>query len=200
MNVKRKDQEGYTLPMALIILSLLFTIAGIAVASLAQQSKETRYFKDYQLFLLDCKTAMAECEATAMSDPDGVLFPQRGALQHADYACYVEKIEDSGYTLLLEIKGGAYAQTYEGKIVLETPLPEERIGYVENMVVLSAPTEQHPPLVEEPGEDVSEASESPVEPDPNPEEPEPPVEDTPAEEIVPVVPIKKVAKVLWSIK
>lgn len=198
MNAKGKDQGGYTLPMALIILSLLFTIAGIAVASLAQQSKETRYFKDYQIFLLDCKTAMAECEAIAMADPQGLFFPHRGNLQNASYACYVEKTESTGYTLLLEVKGGAYAQTYEGQVVLEMPMPAERSGCFQSVVYLSAPPEEQPPLLEEPLEEEPQESDLPE--DPDPQEPEPPEEEIPPEEIPPEEPKIKVLKVLWSIK
>ncbi len=200
MNVKVKDQGGYTLPMALIILSLLFTIAGIAVAGLAQQSKETRYFKDYQIFLLDCKTAMAECEATAMADPEGLFFPQRGNLQNASYACYVEKTESTGYTLLLEVKGGAYAQTYEGQVVLEKPMPAERTGYFQSGVYLSGSPEEQPPFLEEPLEEEPQESDLPQEPEPDPQEPEPPEGDIPPEETPPEEPQIKVLKVLWSIK
>ncbi len=192
MNVKESDRGGYTLPLALIILSLLFTIAGIAVAGLAQQSEETRYFKSYQLFLLDCKTAMAECEATAMSDPEGVIFPQKGLLQNAGYTCYVSKIENTGYTILLEVKGTAYAQTYEGKVVLDITSSEEKTVNRTKRVVLSAPPGQQP-------------SEKPQNIEPTDEENPPlekPSEETPEEPDLTEIeqPIKKVSEVLWSIK
>ena len=64
------NHKGYALPLVLIVLALLFTVAAALLGQMRNQLEANQDYRDYQICILVVENAFAEAEAELNADFD----------------------------------------------------------------------------------------------------------------------------------
>lgn len=115
------NEKGYALPLVLVILALLFSMAAALLTQVRYQLDANQEYRDYEICMLVVENAFAEAEAEL-----NVSFDYRGTGGWKDehnggsYTIEVEPETKEEYELKVRAQMKKYTKVFAGKAKVDT--------------------------------------------------------------------------------
>lgn len=110
------NDKGYALPIVLIILALLFTIAAALLGQIRYQLDTNQDFRDYQICILVVENAFAEAEAEFNAD---FGYKGTGSWQSEKnggrYSIEVTALSEQERSVKVTAQVKAYTKVFQGR-------------------------------------------------------------------------------------
>lgn len=118
------NNKGYTLPVVLVILALLFSVSAALLTQVRSQFTQNKACRDYEIALLIAQNAFAEAEAALNDNPDykGTERLEK-ELNSGNYQIEVKRVSEKERYITVKGQKGKYQKSFEGKAEMD---PETR--------------------------------------------------------------------------
>ena len=114
------NHKGYALPLVLIVLALLFTVAAALLGQIRNQLDANQDYRDYQICILVVENAFAEAEAELNADFD---YRGTGDWRNEDnggrYNIEVATVSGQERSVRVTAQVKTYKKVFQGKGIID---------------------------------------------------------------------------------